>query len=113
MKNRLLVMNGQCILQTEQDGAWTNQTVEKAAIKPGIYNLYAAKEADKSQRHDGLIVHTDSATVYQQVGKQIIAHARNDFDIVPKTGSERSIVYDAAGSATLSTEVRLTRSRSR
>ena len=36
MKERLLVMNGQRIVQAEKDGAWTNQKVDKAgALKPG------------------------------------------------------------------------------
>lgn len=70
MKQRLLVMNGQRIVQTEQEGAWANQKVDKAgALKPGIYNLYMAQQADKKQTHDGVIVHADNNQVYQQVGK--------------------------------------------
>ena len=39
MKQRLLVMNGQKILQHEQEGRWQNDKVEKAGlVKPGIYN---------------------------------------------------------------------------
>ena len=35
MKQRLLVMNGQRIVQAEQEGAWANQKVDKAgALKP-------------------------------------------------------------------------------
>jgi hypothetical protein len=30
MKQRLLVMNGQRIVQAEQEGAWANQKVDKA-----------------------------------------------------------------------------------
>jgi hypothetical protein len=41
MKQRLLVMNGQKIVQHEQEGRWLNDKVEKAGlVKPGIYNLY-------------------------------------------------------------------------
>ena len=47
MKQRLLVMNGQKIVQSEQAGAWINQKVDKAgALNPGIYNLYMAQVAD-------------------------------------------------------------------
>jgi hypothetical protein len=54
MKQRLLVMNGQRIVQSEQGGAWTIEKVDKAgAIKPGIYNLHTALPADKSQRYVG------------------------------------------------------------
>lgn len=69
MKERLLVMNGQRIVQAEKDGAWTNQKVDKAgALKPGIYNLYTAQAADKKQTHAGVIVHADATNVYQQIG---------------------------------------------
>jgi hypothetical protein len=43
MKQRLLVMNGQCTMQQEDQGQWRNVKVEKArGVKPGIYNrVYA------------------------------------------------------------------------
>lgn len=115
MKQRLLVMNGQRIVQTEQGGAWTNQKVDKAGdMKPGIYNLYMAQQADKSQRHDGMIVHADSNSVYQQIGKNFVMHSRSDFDKVPDIGSAKSITYNAQGKAQVSAEaVKLGRSRSR
>ncbi|EEE2967610.1 TPA: conjugal transfer protein TraO [Escherichia coli] len=115
MKHRLLVMNGQRIVQTENQGAWTNQKVDKAgALKPGIYNIYMAQKADKSQRHDGSIVHADSGSIYQQVGKNFVMHARSDFDKVPEIGSAKSITYDASGKAQVSAEsVKLSRGRTR
>ena len=115
MKQRLLVMNGQRIVQSEQGGAWTNQKVDKAGeLKPGIYNLYMAQQADKSQRHEGVIVHADSSSVFQQVGKQFVMHSRSDFDKVPDIGSAKSISYDAQGKANVSAEAfKLSRGRSR
>jgi len=114
MKQRLLVMNGQRIVQTEQGGAWINQKVDKAgAMKPGIYNLYMAQQANKSQRYDGVIVHADDRNVYQQIGKNFIMHARSDFDIVD-IGRAKSISYDAQGKAIVSADtVKLSRGRSR
>lgn len=115
MKHRLLVMNGQRIVQIEQEGAWTNQKVDKAgALKPGIYNLYMALQADKKQTHSGVIVYADVNKVYQQTGKNFVMHARTDFDKVPEIGSERSINYDIQGKACVSAEaVKLARGRSR
>ena len=115
MKQRLLVMNGQRIVQSEQGGAWTNQKVDKAGeLKPGIYNLYMAQQADKSQRQEGVIVHADSSSVFQQVGKQFVMHSRSDFDKVPEIGSVKSISYDVQGKASVSAEtVQLSRGRSR
>ncbi len=70
MKQRLLVMNGQKLLQSEQGGQWATTKVEKAgAIKPGIYNIHLAMPADKVKSHDGLVLHLDKEHLYQQVGK--------------------------------------------
>lgn len=115
MKLRLLVMNGSRIVQLEQDGQWRNEKVEKAgALKPGIYNLYLASRADKGATCSGLIVHADKETVFQQVGKSYVVHARADFDKVPEIGSALRISYDTQGKANVTTEaVQLSRGRSR
>ena len=114
MKQRLLVMNGQRILQHENDGgAWVNQKVEKAgALKPGIYNLHSAQPADKSTAHEGAILHADRSSVYQQTGKNIVMHERANFDKVPDIGSVKNVSYDAAGKAAVGAES-VTRSRGR
>jgi hypothetical protein len=95
MKQRLLVMNGQRLVQIEKEGQWAIDKVEKAGpLKPGIYNIHLAVLADKAKSHEGLIVHHDSSHVYQQVGKSFVKHALSNFDIVPEIGSNSSIRYD-------------------
>lgn len=57
MRLRLIVMNGQRIVESEEDGEWKIQEVSKAGkLKPGIYNLYSSQQTDKSKRHVGVIV---------------------------------------------------------
>lgn len=115
MKQRLLIMNGQRIVQSEKGGEWANQKVEKAgALKPGIYNLYMAREPEKTQAHAGTIVHVDNSHVYQQIGRNFVMHARSDFDKVPEIGSAKSISYSVEGNAVVAAEApKLARSRSR
>ena len=75
MKERLLVMNGQRIVQAEKDGAWTNQKVDKAgALKPGIYNLYTAQAAEADPRR-----RDRSCRRHQRVpaDRQELCHARS------------------------------------
>ncbi len=104
MKQRLVVMNGSRIVQTEQGGEWRNDKVDKAgSLRPGMYNLYLAQKADKTKSYDGQIVHADRAGVYQQIGKKFVMHSTDDFDIVPVIGSSKSIDYDAQGKAHVST----------
>ena len=115
MKKRLLVMNGQCIVQKEEGGAWANHKVSKAGeLKPGIYNLYLGEAADKKHRHDGVVVHVDGENVSQQVGGRFVSHTRSDFDQLPEIGRAMSISYNEEGKATVSADgIKLGRGRSR
>jgi hypothetical protein len=106
MKQRLLVMNGQRILQTAQDSDWSNQKVDKAGeLRPGIYNLSGAIKADRGKAHTGPILHADGATVYQGQGRAIVAHDRTDFGKVPEIGSTKTISYYEAGKASVAEPV--------
>lgn len=114
MKQRVLVMNGQRLLQSEQNGEWNTVNVQKAGdLKPGIYHLYLAKDADKSRKHIGYILHTDRDYVYQQDDKNVIRHECAAFDIVPSQGTLKSISYEQ-GRAIVATAVqKLGRGRAR
>jgi KfrB protein len=102
MKQRLLVMNGQRLVQSEQGGQWNTDKVEKAgSVKPGIYNIHLSSQADKAKTHDGVIVHTDKDHIFQQVGKSFVMHNRADFDKLPEIGANSSVKYDG-GKATVS-----------
>jgi len=104
VKQRLLVMNGQCAMQQEDQGQWRNVKVEKArGVKPGIYNIYTAIQADKAKDHSGVILYTDKTTVYQQVGKgQYVSHDRADFKKPPEPGETKRISYREDGKAVVS-----------
>lgn len=101
MKERMLVMNGSRLIQTDSAGEWVTQKVEKAnGVKPGVYNLYSAQIADKSKNYTGYIIHSDTTLVYQQVGKTIITHKTSDFGKkTPEVGKIISIDYNEQGAA--------------
>ena len=95
MKQRLLVMNGQKLVQDEKaPGKWETVNVEKAgALKPAIYNIYLSQQADKTAAHSGVILHADKESIYQQSGRDFVQHKRSDFDKVPEIGSAKTITY--------------------
>jgi KfrB protein len=101
MKQRLLIMNGSRIVQNETNGEWETQKVEKAnGVKPGIYNLYLSNNADKTKNYTGIFVHSDKSSIYQQVGKEMIVHNRDDFGKdLPDVGEIKAITYDGLGKA--------------
>ena len=110
MKQRLLVMNGQRLVQSEQEGRWSTDKVEKAGtVKPGIYNIYLSTQADKTKTHVGVIVHTDKDHIYQQIGKTFVIHDRADFDKIPEIGANSSVKYDAGRSVVSASSIKLGR----
>ncbi|WP_419634733.1 KfrB domain-containing protein [Thiolapillus sp.] len=115
MKRRVLVMNGQRIVQSDSGEGWRSEKVEKAFnLKAGIYNIYTASPTDKTQASSGVIVHADKDSVYQRMRKKVIMHSRNDFDRVPGIGSAKRIEYNADGRAVAAdSSIRQARSRFR
>jgi cell filamentation protein len=114
IKHRLLVMNGQRLVQSEQGGQWNTDKVEKAGtIKPGIYNIHLSVQADKAQTYDGVILYADKNTVYQQIGKSFVKHKRLDFDKAPEIGSNSSIKYNNDKAVVSPSSIKLGRGLSR
>ena len=96
MKQRILVMNGQRLVQNEYDNEWVTTKVGKAGqIQPGIYNISAAVTASKDKSYDGVVLHTDQEHIYQQVGKTCVRHSAHDFAKCPAVGANVAIRYDA------------------
>jgi hypothetical protein len=114
MKQRLLVMNGQRLVQSELEGQWVTSKVDKAGlIKPGIYNIHLSIAADRANSYGGVILHADKEHVYQQTGKALIKHALTDFAKVPEVGSNFSIRYDSNKAVIAHSSVKLGRGISR
>lgn len=114
MKQRLLVMNGQRLLQKENEGQWEIEKVDKAgAIKPGIYNIHLATQADKANTYDGVVLHSDKDYVYQKVGKNYIKHDRKSFDKIPVNGSMFSIKYNGDTAIISASSIKQSRGLSR
>ena len=94
MKQRLLVMNGQMLVQNERSGEWQTDRVEKSAnVKPGIYAIYLATAADKGKVHDGPVLYINDAGIYQQVGTNFVVHERDSFPKIPELGANLSVRY--------------------
>ena len=98
-KLRMIVMNGQKILQTQNNNEWeTVGTIKKVeeGIKPGVYNIYLATAPVDKNQYEGQIIHVDkeNAVFYQQVKKDFIVHQLNDVDGKPVAGKDVAITYD-------------------
>ena len=96
MKQRLLVMNGQKLVQNEVDEKWKTVKVTKAPdLKAGIYNIYLAKEAETANHsYEGLIVHIDKDFFYQKSGSEFIKHPSKYFLKLPEVGKNITVQYD-------------------
>jgi len=97
MKQRLLVMNGQKLIQTEENNKWQTKKIEKAnGVRPGIYNIYNASEADSENDNIGEVIHFDKKNklLYQKNGNQFIRHDSDNIGQIPTMGSFVNIRYD-------------------
>ena len=98
-KLRMIVMNGQKILQTQNNNEWeTIGTIKKVdeGIKPGVYNIYLAKTPSDKNQYEGQIIHIDkeNAIFYQQVKKDFIVHQLKATYGKPVAGKDVAIQYD-------------------
>tara|TARA_R110002073_G_scaffold332871_1_gene519556 strand:+ start:2738 stop:3109 length:372 start_codon:yes stop_codon:yes gene_type:complete len=98
-KQRIIVMNGQKILQTQNNNEWeTTGAIKKAeeGIKPGVYNIYLAKEPSDKNQYEGtiLLIDKDNGVFYQQIKKDFIVHQLKAVDIKPVAGKDVVVRYD-------------------
>lgn len=98
-KLRIVVMNGQKIIQALINNEWeTTGTIKKAeeGIKPGIYNIYLAKTPEDKKQYEGKILYIDkeNEVFYQQTGKDFIVHQLNAINGKPVAGNDVVVEYD-------------------
>lgn len=112
-RERLLVMNGSRVLQSESGANdWQNVKVTPGAdgLKPGFYNLFSAQKAEANGQYQGQVVHADKSKVFQQVGKSMVAHDAGAFKQPPTIGKAYTVAY-SNGAATVSEGQSQARSR--
>ena len=95
----MIVMNGQKILQTQNNNEWeTTGTIKKVdeGIKPGVYNIYLARTPVDKNQYEGKIIYIDkeNAVFYQQVKKDFIVHQLKAIEGKPVAGKDVVIAYD-------------------
>ncbi|HMW39645.1 MAG TPA: hypothetical protein PKD57_09590 [Saprospiraceae bacterium] len=98
-KLRMIVMNGQRIIQALVNNEWeTTGTIKKVeeGIKPGIYNIYLAQNPENNKQYEGKILFIDKENefFYQQTGKDFIVHQLNAMSSKPVAGKDMIIEYD-------------------
>jgi len=103
-KQRIIVMNGRKILQTQVNNEWeATGTIKKVeeGIRPGIYNIYLAKTPSDKNQYEGKIIHVDKENnvFYQQVKKDFIVHQLSAVDIKPVAGKDLVVRYDGEKAA--------------
>lgn len=93
---RLVVMNGQRILQSDHTGEWTVMKVGKAhGLKPGFYNLSSqGRPPTKTESYEGPVLHADNVNVWQQTRAGIVVHQTAHFGKLPEIAAVVKIAYD-------------------
>ena len=95
----MIVMNGQRIIQALVNNEWeTTGTIKKVeeGIKPGIYNIYLAKQPEDKKQYEGKVLYIDkeNEVFYQQTGKDFIVHQLNAINSKPVAGKDVVVAYE-------------------
>ena len=98
-KQRIIVMNGRKILQTQINNEWeTTGAIKKVedGIRPGVYNIYLAKVPSDKNEYEGkiLLVDKENGVFYQQTKKDFIVHQLKAVDVKPVAGKDVVVRYD-------------------
>ncbi len=98
-KQRIIVMNGRKILQTQINNEWeTTGAIKKVeeGIRPGVYNIYLAKAPSDKNQYEGkiLLVDKGNSVFYQQTKKDFIVHQLNAVDGKVVAGMDAVVGYD-------------------
>jgi hypothetical protein len=88
MKQRILVMNGQRLIENQVDGKWKTIKVTKAeSLKGGIYNIFMAKNANKNEKNEGILVHATSSEFYIKTAFGFVKYENLEGIKLPQIGS--------------------------
>ncbi|WP_244531995.1 KfrB domain-containing protein [Nitrosomonas aestuarii] len=93
-------MNGQKIVQEpDENSEWqTVGAIKKAeeGIKPGIYNIFTAREASPGEQYEGIVLHIDknNEIFYQKTKKEYIIHHLKNFSEKLMAGRTVRIGYE-------------------
>ncbi len=99
-KRRLVVLNGHRVLQVLAGDDWNIEKVDKArGVRPGLYHLFEAAEADRSKPAAGIVVHVDDLQVYVQTDAGLVKHDLGAFDRPPPLGGRLTVSYNRQGRA--------------
>ena len=94
---RVLVMNGQRLLESQTGAKWHTEKVQPAGdLKPGIYNIFTAKAPAPDGTYNGQIIHVDAKTnaVYQEIAKNsYVQHTTSSLNAAVEIGQKVSIAY--------------------
>jgi len=94
---RVLVMNGQRLLESQTGAKWHTEKVQPAgSLKPGIYNIFTAKAPADDGVYNGQIIHVDANknVAYQEVGKNsFVQHDQKNLSRPVEIGESVSMTY--------------------
>ncbi|MCG7556057.1 MULTISPECIES: KfrB domain-containing protein [Pseudoalteromonas] len=91
-KIRLLVMNGQKLLESQNNDSWQVDGVERSTpLKCGVYNLFNCIEAEPTEVYHGRVVHVDELYVYQQIDNKFVRHDKETLGQSVSTGDTVTI----------------------
>lgn len=96
MKQRILVMNGQRLIENlDENGKWKTIKVSKAeSLKGGIYNIFTAKDADNKMGASGILIHTTKDEFFIKTPYGFLKYELTEQIKLPAIGSNINVSYE-------------------
>lgn len=95
MKQRILVLNGQRLIERWEDEEWKTTKVAKAEeLKGGVYNIFTARDGNKNQVTQGILVHATKDEIFLKGNYGFMKFDITEDTKIPAIGSHVNLSYD-------------------
>lgn len=95
MKQRILVLNGQRLLENFENDEWkTIKTYKFNSLPGGVYNIFAARDGEKEKNSEGLLVHASENEFYLKSAFGMLKYEINEYLKLPGIGSFIKVAFD-------------------
>lgn len=95
MKQRILVLNGQRLIEQLENDEWKTIKVAKAEeLTGGVYNIFTARDGDTKQNHQGVLVHATKEELFLQCNFGFLKFDLPNDIKLPAIGSHIKLSFD-------------------
>ena len=95
MKYKILVLNGQRLVERFEDNKWkTVRSYKAGSLKGGIYNIFMAKDGNINEVIEGILVHSTKEEIFLRCNFGFVRYDIPQKFKLPEIGSAVTVMFD-------------------